>query len=79
MVGEAHMRQLAWLDFHRGKWHLATSNAKGPIRQWIDEETALSELTLEGWTITGPFPKKRKLALDSRRMFYGFALTRAIH
>jgi hypothetical protein len=42
------MHQLAWLDFHRGKWHLMTSNPRDPIRQWADEETALSDLASEG-------------------------------
>lgn len=73
------MRQLAWLDFYRGKWHLMTSNPGDSIRHWTDEKTAVSDLAREGWNISGPYPKRRKLALDSRRMFFGFALTRAIH
>jgi hypothetical protein len=54
-------------------------NPRDPIRQWTERETALSQLAGEGWTIIGPFPKIGKSAFDSRRSFYGYALTRIVH
>jgi hypothetical protein len=47
------MNQLAWLDFHRGKWHLATSNEMDLIRRWADKKAALSGLAGEGRTVSG--------------------------
>jgi hypothetical protein len=72
----------AWLEFHRGVWLSLTDDKNEPVAaawRWTDEETALSELTGEGWNISGPFPKRRDVAFDSSRRFYGFALTRVIH
>ena len=51
------MKQLASLDFYRGKWPLATSNPPDPVRQWADRETALSDLAGESRVIAGPYPK----------------------
>jgi hypothetical protein len=42
------MRQLTWLDFYRGKWHLVASNPEEHNRQWKGKETALSDLAGEG-------------------------------
>ena len=73
------MKQLAWLDFYRGRWHLATSNIRDPIRRWTDKETALSELANEGWTISGPHPRQLSVKRLQGKGFYGFALTRMVH
>ncbi len=72
----------AWLEFHRGAWILLTdddSEPAGAARRWVDRECALSALASEGWTISGPFPGRKKGNLDSKRGFYGFALMRQIH
>ena len=60
------------------KWHLATSNPRDPIRQWIDKQTALSELAAECWTISGPYPKRAGFKADLRQRFHGYALTRIV-
>jgi hypothetical protein len=72
----------AWLEFHRGLWLLLTDDEKVPAkaaRGWMDKETALAELTGEGWTISGPYPKRQRTYADSKQGFYGFPLTRTIH
>ena len=73
------MKQLAWLDFYRGKWHLMTSSPLDPVRQWIDKDTALLELTDEGWTIRGPYPKTPDAGVKSWGMFQGYSLKRLVH
>jgi hypothetical protein len=81
MDAEVIMRY-AWLEFHRGIWLLLTDDKSEPVeaaQRWIDEGMALSELSAEGWMISGPFPKRREVAFDSSRKFYGLALTRTIH
>ncbi len=72
----------AWLEFHRGIWILLTDDENEPIekaRTWEDRESALSELTGEGWRISGPFPNRERTEADLKRGFYGFALTRMVH
>jgi hypothetical protein len=72
----------AWLEFHRGVWLLLTDDKNEPAeaaRTWIDRKTALSDLVAEGWTISGPFPRRMTVEMDSKRRFYGFALTRTVH
>jgi hypothetical protein len=73
------IRQLAWLDFHRGEWHLITGNPRDPIRQWMDKEKALSDLAGEGWNINGPFPKKPDLSVKAWGPFQGYSLERIVH
>ena len=73
------MKQLAWLDFHRGEWRFITGNPWDPIRQWADEETALSDLAGEGWDISGLYRKRLPAERRTRQMFYGYGLTRTIH
>jgi hypothetical protein len=73
------MRQLAWLDFYRGKWRLMTSDSRDRVRQWADEETALSDLAGECWTISGPYPKRLIAGQQSKQRLYGYALRRTVH
>jgi hypothetical protein len=73
------MRQVAWLDFYRGKWRLVTGNPEEPNRKWEDKVAALSDLANEGWIISGPYPKRQKSNRDSRLRFLGFALKRMVH
>ena len=76
------LMQYAWLGFYRGCWILLTDDEKVPAksaRRWMDRETALSELTGEGWKISEPFPRRQRLGVDSKLWFYGFALTRTEH
>ena len=72
-------RQLGWLVFYRGKWHLITGKPPDHIRQWIDEEAALSDLADEGWDISGSYPKRLLARKHLREMFYGYGLRRTIH
>ena len=65
--------QYARLELDRGMWHLFTDRRKKPVRRWVNREIALAELRDEGWTVTGPYPKK------ARERFYGYALMRAVH
>jgi hypothetical protein len=73
------MKQLAWLEFYRGKWHLMTSNPGDPIRQWTDRKTALSDLAGEGWDISGRYPKRPGVGVKSWGIFQGYALRRLVH
>jgi hypothetical protein len=73
------MRQLAWLDFCRGKWQLITGNPKDPVRQWADRNAALSDLSGEGWNVRGPYPKKPDVNVKSWGSFQGYAVTRTLH
>ena len=73
------MRQLAWLDYYRGKWHLATSNPGDPIRKWGDKDTALSDLAGEGWMISGSFPIRIGRKERMEPAFCGYELRRTIH
>jgi hypothetical protein len=72
------MYQPAWLDFYRGKWHLTTSNPVDPIRQWVDKEIALFQLTSEGLKLSGLHPKRPGAKVESRLIFHGYALARCI-
>jgi hypothetical protein len=67
------MLQYAWLELNRGMWCLFTDKLKEPVRKWVNCETALAELREEGWTITGPYPKK------PRQRFYGYGLMRTVY
>ena len=69
----------AWEGNRRGIWILLTDIEDEGARTWIDRDTALSELAGEGWTITRPYPKRKRKEGDSGRGFQGFALTRTIH
>ena len=52
------MRQNGWLDFAYGVWHQVLETDDYPVRYWGDKETALVELTGEGWIVIGPFPRR---------------------
>ena len=73
------MRQYAWLDFHGGRWHLVTANAHDRDRMWKNRESALSDLTWEGWAIDGPHGKQPTIKHDSNRHFYGYGLRCTVH
>ena len=73
------MRQYGWLDFHGGCWHLVTSNIQDPDRKWTSRDTAISDLTSEGWIIDGPHGKEPTIKHEADRHFYGYGLKRTIH
>jgi hypothetical protein len=73
------VRQLACLDYYRGKWRLMTGNSKDPIRQWTEKYAALLELADEGWKISGPHPKKPLRNADSRWELRWYSLERLLH
>ncbi len=73
------MRQYAWLDFHGGCWHLVTGNSHDCDRKWADRQSALSDLTWEGWVIDGPYGKQPTMRHEANRHFYGYGLRRTIH
>ena len=73
------MRQIAWLDFHGGCWHLVTSGALDHDRKWANRDLALSDLTWEGWTIDEPHGKQPTMSHESNRHFYGYGLRRTVH
>jgi hypothetical protein len=73
------MRQVAWLDFHGRCWHLVTSNIQDPDRKWTNRDTALSDLTAEGWMIDGPHGKQPSIRHEFDRHFYGYGLRRTVH
>jgi hypothetical protein len=75
-------QQIAWLELHGGMWHLLTDVREESVngsRKWADKKAAISELSEEGWKISGPYPNRlsRKLNLGDR--FHGYALMRSIH
>ena len=73
------IRQYAWLDSSEGIWELITGKSNDPLRKWISKDIALVELTTEGWTITGPYPKPRSKKQDSNQKVSGYGLTRVVH
>ena len=73
------MRPYAWLEFHRGKWHLLTGKQNDPVRIWVDKPVALSTLAEEGWEISGPYPKRFPIKKRPRERFYGYGLMRIVH
>jgi hypothetical protein len=73
------MRQHAWLDFHRGFWLLVTGDTHAGNRKWADRDLALSDLSVEGWVIDGPYGKQPTIKHDANRHFYGYGLMRTIH
>jgi hypothetical protein len=73
------MRQLAWLVFHGGYWHLVTANARDSSRKWANREVALSDLIMEGWIIDGPHGKEPTMKHNANRHFYGYGLMRTVH
>ncbi len=73
------MRQYAWLDLYGGMWLLLTGKPNEPVRRWADKDSALAELREEGWTITGPPPKRFLIKQDPRQRIYGYGLTRTVH
>ena len=72
------MRQYAWLDLHGGVWLLVTANPNEPSRRRTDEDAALAELKEEGWTITGPHPKRLLIKQHPRQRLCGYELTRTV-
>jgi hypothetical protein len=72
------MRQYAWLDFHGGCWHLVTKNRRDRDRKWTNRESALSDLSAEGWVIGGPQGKQLTMH-DADWHSYGYRLSRTIH
>jgi hypothetical protein len=73
------MRQIAWLDFFGGRWHLVTGNAHNDHRKWTSREMALSDLKAEGWVFDGPHGKPPTIKHDPNRHFYGYELRRTVH
>jgi hypothetical protein len=61
------MRQIAWLDFHGGRWHLVTGNAHDRDRMWTNRNSALLDLTAEGWIIDGPHGKQPTIKHEANR------------
>jgi len=55
------------------------SNPLDPVRQWIDEERALSDLAGEGCNISGLYPTKPDVSVKRWRIFQGYALERVVH
>ncbi len=72
------MNRYAWLDFNGGAWLLLTDNPDNPPRRWADRSVALSQLTKEGWRISGPFPKRSGPDPTSDQGLYGFVLSRTV-
>ncbi len=80
MSVEAAMRY-AWLEFRRGFWLMLTDQKNEPneaARIWTNEKAALSELAADGWTISGPHPRRMSADVDPSLRFRGFCLTRMI-
>jgi hypothetical protein len=73
------MKPLAWLGFYREKWHLMTSKLSDPVRQWIDKETALSDLAGEGWSISGPNSEILNTRTKSGERFSEYELNRIVY
>jgi hypothetical protein len=73
------MREIAWLDFNGGYWHLVTSKANDRDCKWVNRDSALSDLTAERWIIDGPHGKQPTIKHDANRHFYGYGLMRTIH
>jgi hypothetical protein len=71
--------QYAWLDLCQGIWQLLTGRSNAPTRRWISKDIALVELTQEGWTITGPYPKRSSKQRDSQHKICGYGLMRVVH
>jgi hypothetical protein len=73
------MPQYAWLDFYGGHWHLVTCNANDHDRKWVDLDSALLDLTAEGWLIDGPHGKPLTIKNYANRHFYGYGLMWTVH
>jgi hypothetical protein len=73
------MNEYAWLDLYGGIWLLLTGKTDEKARKWVDKNVALAELREEGWTITGPHPKRLSIKQDPRKRIYGYAMTRTVH
>ncbi len=72
------MNRYAWLDFEGGAWHLLTDSPESLPRRWADRNLALSQLAEEGWSISGPFPRRSGPDPASNQGLYGFILSRAV-
>ncbi len=68
---EVHMHKFAWLELYQGRWHLMTGDPDIGIDRWTDKDLALNQLTEEGWTISGPYPKRIKANLPPMLRFQG--------
>jgi|WetSurMetagenome_2_1015567.scaffolds.fasta_scaffold117438_3 hypothetical protein len=76
------MRQYAWLEIHKGIWYMVTDIASPSTssgRMWIDKETAITELTEEGWIISGKYPNQLSRQLHLGNKYRGYGLMRTIH
>ena len=73
------MRQIAWLDFYGGRWHLLTRTNQKDHRKWTSQEAALSDLKAEGWIIDGQSETPPRARHDPRRHSYGYELRRTVH
>ncbi len=76
------MRQYAWLETHRGMWYMVTdiaSKTANSNRMWIDKNTAISELSEEGWEISGQYPNQLSQKLNLGNKYRGFGLIRTVH
>jgi hypothetical protein len=75
------MRQFAWLESYKGMWYLLTdikSETVEASRKWADKQEAISELTEEGWTISGQYPNELSEKLNLGNKYQGYALLRTI-
>jgi hypothetical protein len=71
------MRQIAWLAFYGGLWHLATPH--NDHRKWTSREAALPDLKAEGRIFDSPHGKPPTIRHDSNRHFCGYELRRTVH
>lgn len=75
------MRQYAWLELHKGMWHLLTdikSESVSASRKWTDRDAAILELKEEGWTISGQYPNQLSDRLNLGDKYQGYALLRIL-
>ncbi len=52
------MRVIGRLDYAYWIWHLVLEDDEHPVRYWSDKDSAIAELTDEGWLLLGPFPRR---------------------
>jgi hypothetical protein len=76
------MHRYAWLEHEDGMWHFLTSLFADPgksTRRWSNKQSALDELTNEGWTVVRPYPEKPLPERQSGNCLDGFGLMRTVH
>ena len=76
------MRQFSWLELHEGKWHLITKIGNGPSvcdRSWSDRDSAILELSFEGWEISYTYRNPIFKMRDLNQRIQRYSLRRTIH